>query len=180
MIKYANKRRFLAVFMAAFLSMSGLALAMTSQSAPSQDNYTISNKEEVISEDDDIPDSQDFFEMTGNNAFLGSSAPVTNPKSHLVGSSRVVVVTAYSSAPDQTDSTPFIMANGKHVYDGAVAANFLPFGTLVKFPDLYGDKIFTVEDRMHPRFSHRMDIWMPSREEALRFGLRRTTVEIIR
>lgn len=90
-----------------------------------------------------------------------------------------VTVTAYSSTPDQTDDSPFIMASGKHVYDGAVAANFLPFGTAVRFPDLYGDKVFYVEDRMNRRYKDRMDIWMTTRGEARSFGLKHTRVEVL-
>lgn len=89
-----------------------------------------------------------------------------------------VTVTAYSSTPDQTDDSPFIAATGKRVHDGMVAANFLRFGTRVRFPDNYGDKNFFVEDRMHERFSDRMDIWMETREEAMQFGIRRIKVEI--
>ena len=59
-----------------------------------------------------------------------------------------VLVTAYSSTVDQCDSTPFITASGIHVHNGTVAANFLRFGTKIKFPVLFGDKIFIVEDRM--------------------------------
>lgn len=90
-----------------------------------------------------------------------------------------ITMTAYSSTSDQTDDSPFIMANGNRVYDGAVAANFLPFGTKVRFPDLYGDKVFVVEDRMHKRFDERMDIWMGTRGEAVTFGVRKVTVEIL-
>src|SRR3989338_9520428 len=79
---------------------------------------------------------------------------------------RRVVATAYSSTPDQTDSTPFITANGTYVFDGLVAANFLPFHTKIKIPEMFGDKVFTVEDRMHPRFSDRIDVWFPNRELA--------------
>lgn len=91
-----------------------------------------------------------------------------------------VAVTAFSSTPDQTDDTPFIMASGEHVYDGAIAANFLPFGAKVKFPDLYGNKVFTVEDRMNKRHSKRMDIWMETREEAKKFGIRKLKYEIVK
>src|SRR3989339_987867 len=90
-----------------------------------------------------------------------------------------VTVTAYSSTPDQTDDSPFITANGTYVYDGVVAANFLPFGTKVKFPEMYGDKIFIVEDRMAKKNSHKMDIWMPSRSLALQFGVKSLAFEII-
>jgi len=89
-----------------------------------------------------------------------------------------VTVTAYSSTPDQTDDTPFTTANGTHVYDGIIAANFLRFGTKVRLPEYFGDKEFTVTDRMHPRFSDRMDIWFPTRAAALDFGVQRLKVEI--
>lgn len=90
-----------------------------------------------------------------------------------------VIVTAYSSTYDQTDSSPFITANGTYVYDGIVACNFLPFKTKIKFPELYGDKIFTVEDRMAKKNSYKMDIWMPSRDAALQFGVKTLAVEIV-
>ncbi len=90
-----------------------------------------------------------------------------------------VLVTAYSSTPDQTDSTPFITANGTHVRDGIIACNFLSFGTRVRFPEIFGDKIFVVEDRMHPRNSHKMDIWFSTRLEALQFGARYLKVEVL-
>ncbi len=90
-----------------------------------------------------------------------------------------VIVTAYSSTLDQTDSTPFITANGTYVYDGLVACNFLPFHSKVRFPEIFGDKIFMVEDRMAKKNSHKIDIWMPSREMAMQFGVKRLTVEIV-
>lgn len=90
------------------------------------------------------------------------------------------VITAYTSTPGQTDSTPFIGASGKHVYDGMIAANWLPFGTKVKIPALYGDKVFTVDDRMNSRYGYgRMDIWLDTtRTEALKFGVKRVEVQI--
>src|SRR3989344_3213041 len=66
----------------------------------------------------------------------------------------ILAATAYSSTPDQTDDTPFITAKGTTVRDGIIAANFLPFGTRIKIPDIYGDKIFVVEDRMNRRYWH--------------------------
>jgi len=92
---------------------------------------------------------------------------------------RTVVVTAYSSTVDQTDDTPFITANGTMVRDGIIAANFLRFGTKVRFPSLYGEKVFDVTDRMHERFSDRVDIWMETREEAVQFGVKRVEIEVL-
>lgn len=90
------------------------------------------------------------------------------------------VITAYTSTPDQTDDSPFIAASGKHVYDGMVAANWLPFGTKIKIPSIYGDKIFTVDDRMNPRYGHgRLDVWLNApRSEAMRFGVKIVDVEV--
>ena len=90
------------------------------------------------------------------------------------------VITAYTSTPDQTDDSPFISANGAHVYDGMIAANWLPFGTKIKIPAIYGDKVFTVEDRMNERYGFgRMDIWMDApRQVAIKFGVKVVDVEV--
>lgn len=90
-----------------------------------------------------------------------------------------ITVTAYSSTPDQTDDTPFITANGTHVRDGIIAANFLRFGTKVKFPDYSGDKIYEVTDRMNERYPNRADIWMETRDAAMDFGIRTLKMEIL-
>jgi 3D (Asp-Asp-Asp) domain-containing protein len=90
-----------------------------------------------------------------------------------------VLTTAYSSTVDQTDDSPFITASGTHVHNGTLACNFLRFGTRVRIPQYYGDKVFIVEDRMAKRFSHKMDIWMETREEAIQFGARTVKVEVL-
>ncbi len=91
-----------------------------------------------------------------------------------------MTLTAYSSTFDQTDEDPFTAASGKRVYDGMVAVNGLPFGTKIKIPALYGEKIFTVDDRMNARYgSNRMDIWMNApRKSVDAFGVKRAVVEI--
>lgn len=90
------------------------------------------------------------------------------------------VITAYSSTEDQTDDDPFIAASGKWVYDGMIAANWLRFGTKIKIPALFGDKVFTVDDRMNPRYGFgRLDIWMSApKAEVKKFGVKRVKVEI--
>ena len=91
----------------------------------------------------------------------------------------VRMVTAYSSSVDQCDDSPFITANGTHVRDGIVAANWLKFGTRVRIPEMFGDKVFIVTDRMNPRFDDRLDIWMAERSDAVKFGARRLTIEVL-
>lgn len=90
-----------------------------------------------------------------------------------------IMVTAYSSTPDQTDGNPFITASGMHVRDGIIAANFLPFGTEVMLPQLFGNKVFTVEDHMAPSHYYQFDIWMTSRQQALNFGVHYTKFLIV-
>lgn len=90
-----------------------------------------------------------------------------------------IPVTAYSSTVDQCDDTPFITASGTHVRDGIIAANFLPIGTKVRFPDAYGDKVFVVEDRMNARYTYHADIWMETREKAKQWGIKHLNIEIL-
>jgi len=91
-----------------------------------------------------------------------------------------MVITAYSSTVDQTDNTPFTTASGAKVKNGIVANNALPFGTEVKIPELYGDRTFVVEDRLHWRKgNYHLDIWFPSKKQAIEFGSKTATVEVI-
>jgi len=94
------------------------------------------------------------------------------PNSYLIN----VETTAYSSTIDQTDSTPFITASGTTVRDGIVACNFLPFGTKIKFPEIYGNKIFIVEDRMAD--DTMIDIWFSDRQSAKNFGRKILLVKV--
>lgn len=90
-----------------------------------------------------------------------------------------IVVTSYNSEPGQTDDTPFITASGTRTRDGVVAANFLPIGTIVRFPEVFGDKEFIVEDRMNKRYYYRADIWMENKQDSIDFGAKYLKIEIL-
>ena len=90
-----------------------------------------------------------------------------------------IMVTAYNSLPEQTDDTPFITASGTRTRDGIIAANFLPIGAIVRFPDVYGEKEFIVEDRMNKRYYYKADIWMAEKQDALNFGAKVLKIEIL-
>jgi 3D (Asp-Asp-Asp) domain-containing protein len=91
-----------------------------------------------------------------------------------------VIITAYSSTPEQTDDTPFITASGKTVADGIVANNMLPFGTQIRIPSIFGNKIFVVQDRMNKRKSdYHIDIWFPTYMEAKNFGVKTAEIEVL-
>jgi 3D (Asp-Asp-Asp) domain-containing protein len=112
--------------------------------------------------------------LTASNMTVLSQTSGISEKNQIIE----VPLTAYSSSVDETDDTPFITASGNYVRDGVAAANFLPIGTKFKIPKIYGDKVFVVEDRMHRSYNYRIDLWFPSKEEAMMFGLRTAEVEI--
>ncbi|MBI2053995.1 MAG: 3D domain-containing protein [Candidatus Staskawiczbacteria bacterium] len=92
-----------------------------------------------------------------------------------------MIVTGYSSRVEETDDTPFITASGKNVAEGIIANNMLPFGSKIRIPELYGDRIFIVEDRMHQRKgNYHVDIWFSEYSEAKEFGAKITYVEILK
>jgi 3D (Asp-Asp-Asp) domain-containing protein len=93
-----------------------------------------------------------------------------------------IPMTAYTSEVWQTDDTPCITASGLDLcergIENVVAANFLPLGTRVRIPELFGDRVFYVEDRMNKRYHYKMDVWMLELEDAKQFGLQFATVEV--
>lgn len=121
--------------------------------------------------------NQERLTILGNDSLLPIADPAPEPR---VVRKMNVVITAYSSTVGQTDSTPFITASNTRVRDGIIANNYLPFGTKVRMPEIYGDKIFIVEDRMNRKKSnYHIDIWFPSYLEAKEFGAQRTYIEIL-
>ncbi|MBI2003577.1 MAG: 3D domain-containing protein [Parcubacteria group bacterium] len=127
-----------------------------------------------------LGEGQDYFgfSLIQNDSVL-ATRPVLTPKTYKPKRFYTVSATAYSSTPEQTDHTPFITASGIHVRDGVAAANFLPFGTVFKIPEIFGDKIFVVEDRMNRRYWLNIDIWFPEKELAKEFGIKVVTIEIV-
>ena len=116
------------------------------------------------------------FSNTANASYVAKDTNVAQKAIKTIK----VTVTAYSSTPDQTDSTPLVTASGTGVKDGVIANNLLPFGTKIKIPKLYGDKVFTIEDRMNKRKgNYHIDIWMPTRTLALNFGARIAEIEVL-
>jgi len=112
-------------------------------------------------------------------ALAAAQSPTTATTTTAVVKTLHLKVTAYASVPEETSDHPFITASGEHVADGIVAANFLPFGTRIQIPALFGDKIFTVEDRMNQKFSSRVDIWMPSVSDAVDFGIHSAEIVVL-
>ncbi len=92
-------------------------------------------------------------------------------------------ITAYNSEVGQCDSTPCITANGFNVceygIEDTIAANWLKFGTKVRIPELFGDRVFVVRDRMNKKHADRVDVWMKEKIDAKKFGVKLAKIEIL-
>ena len=114
---------------------------------------------------------------------LASQNPATltikKPVKYVVRNTHKMWVTAYTSRPEETDSTPFITASGSYVHNGIVATNALPIGTLIRIPEHFGDRIFRVEDRMNARYTNNIDVWFEGLKDARKFGKKYTTIEVL-
>lgn len=141
--------------------------------------------DEAVATESSVVASSDVTELTDEadmRSEIGEPAviEVIPPVSPEVIREYVISMTAYNSEPGQTDSTPFTTADGSTVRDGILAANFLPFGTKVRIPSLFGNRIFEVHDRMNPRYNLRADVWMANKSDARKFGLKRNVkIEVI-
>lgn len=118
-----------------------------------------------------------------SDVVLGARAPS--------GRTAVLKSTAYNSLSAQTDSTPHITATGTRTRPGVVALSrdmlrLFPYGTRLRIQDLSGrhpyvnGRIFVVEDTMHARKRNQIDVWMPTRSQAMSWGVRNVRVTVVR
>jgi 3D (Asp-Asp-Asp) domain-containing protein len=116
--------------------------------------------------------------ISNGNSLISSANPA-NPDPKVVKKINMVL-TAYSSTVLETDESPFSTASGSIVRDGVAANNLLPFGTKIRIPEIYGDKVFTIEDRMNSKAgNYHVDIWEDSYQDALNFGAKKTYIEVL-
>ncbi len=140
------------------------------------------NKANTKTSDDDIIITNDSLvkESRMGTEAAKLASPVTEYK--VIRTSQHTM-TAYNSEVGQTDDSPCITANGYNVcksgVEDTIAANFLKFGTKVKIPELYGDRIFVVRDRMNKKHPDRVDIWMKDRKDAIKFGKKVATIQVL-
>lgn len=91
-----------------------------------------------------------------------------------------ITATAYTSRESETDDSPFIAAWGDHVYWGMIASNAFPKGTKIQIPEYFGSKVFTVLDRMNPRYYHHIDIWMSDLNSAKIWGSKYVKIIVLK
>jgi len=114
---------------------------------------------------------------------LTESKPTSTVETIILRES-IHTMTAYNSEVGQTDDSPCITANGfnvcKHGIEDTIAANFLPMGAKIKIPELFGDRIFIVRDRMNKKHPNRVDVWMKDRHDAIQFGVKIAKIQVIK
>lgn len=185
----AKKARRLVLYIIFVLIFEALlfppAKATASENNDNNDRATINTEidsktnEEINLEKADmiINENPVSIEIPKITSFLpkNENIKITSNKKH--------VITAYNSEVSQCDDSPCITANGfnvcKHGVENTIAANWLEFGTKVRIPELFGDRVFIVRDRMNKRFSDNADIWFKNRADALKFGVKIAVIEVL-
>jgi len=131
-----------------------------------------------------MPLSQDKI-----NAIVIKSKIKKKPKEHKIiaepeGRKLRVIASAYTSSVKQTDSTPFIAAWGYRLTPGEkviavsgdlISQHGLTNGSKVRISGL--DGYYTIRDKMNPRYTKHIDIYMGlDTRKALRWGRRSVTI----
>jgi len=99
-------------------------------------------------------------------------------ESKFVQGKRKILVTGYSSTPDQCWGNPFKTASGTRVHNGTMACPpQYPFGTKIK---IEGIGTFVCEDRGGAIKGNHFDRWFTSRSKALAWGKRVVEAEIVK
>ena len=149
----------------------------------------LSSVEEILQEDLEA----DNIALYNETALLAQSTPTYHKPQVLASQEPVenferrwVRLTAYAPLDPEAEEgmcfsgNPMITASGSYVREGIVAANFLSFGTEIKIPSLFGDRVFVVEDRMSSKYTNTVDVLVSSKQEAINFGIKRAYIEILK
>ena len=154
--------------------------AVNEANAKEIDQETIVSNESMIK--DAVMDAE-AAKLAATATTTTQTATTTPAKTLKVVRTSTHTMTAYNSEAAQTDNSPCITANGfnvcEHGVEDTIAANFLPMGTKVKIPDLFGDRIFVVRDRMNQRHANRVDVWMKDRTSAIKFGVKVAKIQVL-
>ena len=124
----------------------------------------------------EMSSSRQSVEQTVNSPLCGLDDVVCDGEAVEVGKESAEF-SAYSPSPDETDSSPFITADGTDLRKTSgciIANNSLEFGRKVYIHSL--NKVCEVHDRMNKRYGKdNFDIVFATKSEALQFG--RKTLE---
>jgi len=129
-----------------------------------------------------------FEDILNNTPYLLEKAPIYRLKvsdysadtavaTVIQGKTLDILVTGYSSTPDQCWGDPFTTASGARVHEGTMACPpEYVFGTKV---EIEGRGTYVCEDRGGKIKGNHFDMWFTSRGEALAWGKRTVEAKIV-
>ncbi len=122
-----------------------------------------------------IPSLHDLYQHTEI-----SKAGIKAPDQQVISQYHEIMaeITAYTDDINSCGKDDGITASGVHVQIGHIAMDdSIPFGTKVR---IEGMGEFTVTDRGGAITGNRIDVYMPSHEQAIRFGRQMKKAQIVR
>ena len=174
------------LFQFIFFAIPSLADEINAQGVDATSTESLLIKSDPISKSNAPDTSLVNLTKPDSSTTPAISAPTIVPKLEKIEkviSTSIHTLTAYNSEVGQTDDSPCTTATGFNVCDhgqeDTIAANFLKFGTRVRIPELFGDKVFVVRDRMHPKNNQKVDVWMKNRADAMKFGVKVAKIEVL-
>ena len=169
----------------AFAGVSLVLIVIFTNRAVAKNNFVkiISNAEVVLSTEREKLDKAVVSFQTKKEEKIEkqNKKRLNNYKNRLIEANFVqgeqgILVTGYSSTPDQCWGNPFRTASGTHVHQGTMACPpQYPFGTKIEIDNL---GIFICEDRGGAIKGNHFDMWFTSRNKALAWGKRVVVAKI--
>ena len=98
------------------------------------------------------------------------------------GDDLIMTVTAYTSCPSETDDTPYLTATMDSCRVGIVAGDpdIFPFGTKFIIPGYNRGRACVMLDSGSKIKGYALDLWMPDKESARKWGRRTVKVKRVR
>lgn len=187
----------IAFFSVLTVSIFLLFMFTEGEAVPREGEEKVAVLSSLADEIKDYSEEEEDVTLYSENSILARSAP-TYHKPEVRGTikeeekeekkdyeQRWVSVSAYApldanAVPGMCFSgDPSVTASGSTAREGIVAANFLSFGTKIRIPSLFGDRVLIVEDRMSSRYNNTVDVLVSSQQEAINFGKKNTYIEIL-
>lgn len=148
------------------ITQAGIVSIDTNQKDRSSLSSNFLNFETIKEMDKKIQDKQTATNNEKRLAYYESRLNAYKPPEEEMN----ILVTGYSSTPDQTWGDPFTTASGTRVHLGTMACPpQYPFGTKISIEDR---GTYVCEDRGGAIKGNHFDMWFQSRGEALHWGKR--------
>jgi 3D (Asp-Asp-Asp) domain-containing protein len=136
----------------------------------------LAKKEERVTMSDVILKNEAYLPEEKTGKVKGYETSIIAEEA-VYGKETKIMVTGYSSTPDQCWGDPFTTASGSRVHIGTMACPpEYPFGAKI---EIEGMGTYTCEDRGGAIKGNHFDMWFPSRAEALNWGRRTVDAKIL-